>query len=52
MNPRISSGVGNIVSKPPSFEKHLPNSATPLHRIETLLDLWVGVLETLGVWLL
>jgi hypothetical protein len=31
LNLIISFGVDNIIPKPPSSEKHLPDSAPPLH---------------------
>ncbi len=48
----VSCRVNNIVLKPPSFEKHLPDYALPLHWVKPLFNRWVGMLEALGVWLL
>jgi len=39
----------NIILKPPSFEKHFPDSTPPLHQVELLFNQWVGMLEALGV---
>jgi len=33
LNPVISFRVGDIIMKPPSFERCLPNSAPPLHQV-------------------
>jgi hypothetical protein len=49
LNPIISFRDDNIVPKPPLFEKRLSNFAPPLHRVEPLLDQWVGVLEAFRI---
>jgi hypothetical protein len=38
LNPIVSFRIDNIISKPPSFEKHLLNSTPPLNWVEPLLD--------------
>ncbi len=51
LNPIVSFGVSNIIPnqppRPPPFEKHLLDSAPPLHRVEPLFGRWVDVLEAL-----